>query len=219
MPIYTAAVAAIAVSLHPWTGPPECSTGSLHRPQSTNTFTKKAFAARQDLRSRQLIALLANLTFSISFFAQLRAIVLITDIINVLIQLPKEDKTMKPLTRYLGITLLSLPLLCLSAVQAEESGDRHGQQRFEQLVERLDLDEAQIAHFNAVKESQQQQRQDIETDKKALQTRIQALQADFRQQLEGVWSSEQLAKFDDMRERRQHKMGHRKGGMKPHSRS
>ena len=126
---------------------------------------------------------------------------------------------MNTLTRYLSIGLLSLTVI---GAQADESGDRHEQHaqlHFALMVERLDLDEAQIAHINAVKESQQEQRQAIEADKKALHLKAQALHTDFRQQLEGVLSTEQLEKFDEMQESRQRKMEHRKGGMKPHNRS
>jgi len=126
---------------------------------------------------------------------------------------------MKKLTRYLSIGLLSLSVI---GAQADDSGDKHeqhAQKRFAHMVERLDLDQEQIDHINAVKESQQEQRLALEADKKALRVQAQALQADFRQQLEGVLSEEQLDKFDAMNERRQRKMEHRKGGMKPHSRS
>jgi Spy/CpxP family protein refolding chaperone len=127
-----------------------------------------------------------------------------------------EDQAMNTLTRYLSIALLSLSVI---GAQADGHGDKaeyHQQKRFEHMVKQLDLNEQQIAHINNVKDSQQEQYQSLKEDRAALRLNMQALQADFRQQLEGVLSEDQLAKFDNMQQRRQHRMAHKKGDMKQH---
>jgi hypothetical protein len=122
---------------------------------------------------------------------------------------------MKTLSRYLSIALLGLSVI---GAQANDHGDRqqYQQKRFDRMVERLELNQQQTEHINSVKESQLDQRQALGEERKALHAKMQALQADFRQQLEGVLSEEQLATYDKMQTRRQQKMEHKKGAMKKH---
>lgn len=113
--------------------------------------------------------------------------------------------------RYLTIGMLSFFCITSQANEYEGNDGQRHEKRFEHLTKRLELSEEQIDQMKSIMESQSEQRESIREEQKAVHLKMKALHDDFRQQLNGVLTEEQLEQFDKMHERRKMKMRHRKG--------
>lgn len=118
---------------------------------------------------------------------------------------------MRKLLSYFTIVFLSIFSITLLANEHEEANGQRHEKRFEHMAKKLDLSEEQIDHVKIIMESQKEHREALYKEQKATRVKMKALQNNFRQQLDGVLTEEQLEKFDKMHERRNMMMKRGKG--------
>jgi len=104
------------------------------------------------------------------------------------------------------LVLLALMFSQQYALAGHDERGEHGKR----IAEELELTAEQSDAFRDIMQEQKSKRQEMFSEfRQQMKEQMQSLHDETRQKLTGVLTGEQLAKFDEMREKRMEKMKHR----------